>query len=652
MQLRSIVLYNADGRIRVVDFALGSLNIVTGESQTGKSALVTIVEYCLGRSTMLVPVGPIADTVVWYGALWELENGRAFVARPAPKPGKATTSQAMLEFGTDLAPPSLDGLRVNCDVNSLREQLGRRIGIEENLIEPPPGSLRSAFEANLGHAALFSLQSQNEIANSSGLFHRQGEQGIDQAIRDTLPYFLGAVAKDDALKRAQLREAKRTAQRAEAALGAANLAAQTIDVELRALLEEAHAVGLVAVATMEDRTELVRVLQGARVARPRGEMDSLVTQERDLALTARVGDLRAVLRSIMDERALLLDRRGAEAGYVGALEQQESRLAVLGLLPVHTEGAIDVDAPSHAAGDTCPACAQRLAAPEPTALALRDSLLRLQDQVGAIGRARPGQRRALQRVDELAREVRDTLRAAEQAREDLRRGSQVRETGDVDSQDFTRGRIDAILSRVPLTDETQLRLLTAQLTEARERVAALEMELDDDTAREELTSRLLAVGRDMTEYADRLELEHSGASVRLDLARLTVVTDTPSGPAPLFRIGSAANWIGYHLAAHLALHRYFTMQDRPVPRLLLLDQPTQAHYPSDNDRDTGVPADDADRVAVRRMFELMRDVVEELAPNLQLIVCDHANLPEDWFQDAVRHNWRGGVKLIPADWIV
>nr|WP_241744143.1 DUF3732 domain-containing protein [Cellulosimicrobium arenosum] len=182
-------------------------------------------------------------------------------------------------------------------------------------------------------------------------------------------------------------------------------------------------------------------------------------------------------------------------------------------------------------------------------------------------------------------------------------------------------------------------------------VEALESDLDADNDREQLTSRLVAVGRDISRYAAQLQLEHSGDSVRLDLARLTVVTDTPTGPAPLFRIGSAANWIGYHLATHLALHRFLVEQNRPVPRLLMLDQPTQAHYPAEADNATGAPEDDADRVAVRRMFELMRDVVAELAPKFQMIVCDHADLPESWFQTAVRYRWRAGVKLIPADWI-
>jgi hypothetical protein len=245
VQLLSIVLYNHDGRRRVIQFDLGALNVVTGVPRTGKSALLTIVEYCQGRDAMRVPAGPISETVAWYGALWQLESGaRAFVGRPAPSSGRASTRLAMLEFGGDnLVPPAFDRLEVNTDSDALRQQLGRRIGIEESVAEPAPGSLRSSYEVNLGHATWLCLQGQTEIANANQLFHRQGEQGIDQALKDTLPYFLGAVPNDQALKQARLRDARRNLQRAETALRAAERDAATLDVTLRSLLAEAQAVG-------------------------------------------------------------------------------------------------------------------------------------------------------------------------------------------------------------------------------------------------------------------------------------------------------------------------------------------------------------------------------------------------------------------------
>lgn len=56
-------------------------------------------------------------------------------------------------------------------------------------------------------------------------------------------------------------------------------------------------------------------------------------------------------------------------------------------------------------------------------------------------------------------------------------------------------------------------------------------------------------------------------------------------------------------------------------------------------------------LAVEAMFKLIFDVVTELAPDLQVIVCDHAHLNTHWFEQSIRHEWRNGVKLVPADWI-
>ncbi|MFI5825385.1 DUF3732 domain-containing protein [Streptomyces rishiriensis] len=162
------------------------------------------------------------------------------------------------------------------------------------------------------------------------------------------------------------------------------------------------------------------------------------------------------------------------------------------------------------------------------------------------------------------------------------------------------------------------------------------------------------ISTDMTAYAQGLNLEHSARSIRLDVRKLTVLADSDDGIVPLLRIGSGENWVGYHLVAHLALHRYFTLHQRPVPRMLLLDQVTQPFYPSEVAKDSGNPdliRSDADRNTVRGMFELMYRFTNDLAPHFQLIVSDHANLPDQWYQDCVRYNWRNGEALIPQDWI-
>ncbi len=652
MQLLAIVLDSTRGDRRVLEFTTGALNVVTGESKTGKSALLDIVEYCLGRDTMQMPVGPITRTVAWYATLFELDGGRAFVARPTPQAGNASTQRAMLEFGTDLEPPDFTDLVVNADSNAVREHLGRRIGIEENLYEPPVGSARHAYEAHIGHAALLCLQRQGEIAARDLLFHRQGEQGMAQTLKDTIPYFIGAVPRDQALKRAQLAAARRELRRAEMTYRQAVEAGQAADANLTALWREAFTLGLVDSEQPPDRSSMVGLLQAAITTAAAPDGPDRETADRVAALQRERDQLRNQLRGVTAEREILLQQNDTETDFTGAVRVQTARLASLNLLGLPANSDTNDQKNTSAELSSCPVCGSALTDPDPTPTQLRQSLQQLNDQLSGIDAARPARRAALQELDQQAASLRAQLRTAETALQALTASQTATDQlPDTARRDFTRGRIHAILTTLPDSPEQRLARLRQHYNTLLEQVQALEAELDPSEEREQLTSRLVTIGQDMTRWANELELEHRDGNVRLDLNRLTVVADTDQGPAPLFRIGSADNWVGYHLITHLALHRYFVRLNRPVPRLLMLDQPTQAWYRSEVDHNANTPRRDSDQEAVNRLFQLIYDVVTELTPHLQVIVCDHANLPNDWFQRSVRHNWHDGTKLIPQEWI-
>jgi hypothetical protein len=155
----------------------------------------------------------------------------------------------------------------------------------------------------------------------------------------------------------------------------------------------------------------------------------------------------------------------------------------------------------------------------------------------------------------------------------------------------------------------------------------------------------------MTIYAPQLALEHGNNSLRLDRKNLTVVADTIDGPLPLRSIGSGENWVGYHVVAHLALHKLFRARHRPVPAFLMLDQPSQAHYPPDRDVGEISGDEDEDQVAVARLYRLLWEYCTELNPSMQIIVSDHVELLEDWFRESIVERWRDGIKLVPGSWL-
>src|SRR5262245_15791593 len=92
MQILQIGLYGVNGQIRTIDLSLGRVNIITGRSNTGKSALIEIIDYCLGRESCTVPEGVIRDTVAWYALRLQFPGQQAVVGRARPAPGVASTS--------------------------------------------------------------------------------------------------------------------------------------------------------------------------------------------------------------------------------------------------------------------------------------------------------------------------------------------------------------------------------------------------------------------------------------------------------------------------------------------------------------------------------------------------------------------------------
>jgi hypothetical protein len=221
--------------------------------------------------------------------------------------------------------------------------------------------------------------------------------------------------------------------------------------------------------------------------------------------------------------------------------------------------------------------------------------------------------------------------------------------GRLDLGAWVRGRIDYYLEKATQLSEDRIAGLRRAQTALIHRVNELEAELDPERIRDAATSSLVSIGQQrMTPMANQLGLEHADASVRVDLGRLTVVADTPTGAVYMDTgIGSAKNWVGYHLATTLSLQAHFISHQRPVPSFLVLDQPTQAFFPSDV---AAEEARDEDRRDALAQFTLMRDVVAELDNRLQIIVLEHADFDEPWFREAVVERWRDGEALIPRTW--
>jgi hypothetical protein len=130
MQLLELVLYSNMGDMRTLPLRPGNVNIITGGSARGKSALIDIIDYSLGRNECMVAEGIIRDTVSWYGLKLQFPFSELFIARENPKKGRrTTTNRAYLELGKNINCPEYDSLKPNTNIDTIINHLTTLIGI-------------------------------------------------------------------------------------------------------------------------------------------------------------------------------------------------------------------------------------------------------------------------------------------------------------------------------------------------------------------------------------------------------------------------------------------------------------------------------------------------------------------------------------------
>jgi hypothetical protein len=643
MQIAKLVLYSHTGQVRELGFNIGGLSVLTGASKTGKSAIIDIIDYCTGRSECNVAAGVIRKRVAWYGVLFQQGDGQIFVARKNPALGEKTSPEVYVERGAQIELPKAEALYKNMTVDALEQFLGSAIGISENEHRPDTPT-RDPLAANFRHALLFSFQDQNDIDSKQRLFHRQGEDFVGQAIRDTFPYFLGAIDEDRLLKQSQLEQARRTLRQLERQVREAEALDSSTYPRAQALLDEARHVGL-----LDERFRPTSYERAIEALRRIGSEDlprnDVVVGDGEAALA----ELRAQRQSLREE----MERLNSEIrstrvftsetmGFEREAKEQRARLSSVGLFrAAHVHGT-----------QQCPVCSSVLENQIPAVARIAQVLQGLSDELETVQAENPRLQARLAALQGEEEDIQTKLRE-----------NQHRINARIQENEIMRVQQDTFILRARVVGKVQQYVETAtnrddnsalkqQHELAAARVAALEAELDMNAVREKLSAFLNIIGREMTDYSRSLKLEHSDSQLRLDIRNLTVVADTIDGPVPLYKMGSGENWVGYHILAHLALHKWFRVKGRPVPGFIIFDQPSQAHYPPARDADGSLKVlKDEDQEAVLALFKLVASAASELAPELQIIVMDHADLTESWFQSAVVERWRGGKKLIPIDWL-
>ena len=643
---------------RIISLMPGKINIITGESATGKSSLASIIDYCLGSGKCSIPVGLIREVTGWFGLHLKLANTEMIVARRNPEEQQTTTDLYWQE-GLRLSVPS------TVERNARVEDLVNRF----NQVSHLP-ALDFSTDDNVGYGgrpsfrdmAAFNFQPQHIVANPYTFFFKADTTEHREKLRTIFPLVLGAIDANTLAKQRELKDTEREHNRLLRELDARLTAARSWEAEVESYYLQARTLGLLPDSQPSDASwsldkyilELQKVPSSVRLLdipeiqegtseAAVAELTRIVNEEDRLA--QEIGSIRRRLEKLEQLSSSVNE-------YGSTLTNQEDRMHGVGWLEERLQDTHE-----------CPVCAAVHTEGNPRLLELQTLARELKTLSASVHQA-PA------RLDEELAELRLELRDRETAISKVTHKRKFLESRSA-ALSAQRQRVRQIYLFVGRVEQALENVTTSRnVAELREavnalanRIADLRRDLDPRIQRDRLTASIDTVSARITDYARQLQLEHAHDNVRLNLKELTLQFSPLSGRTDfLWEVGSGQNWVGYHIAGLLALHEHFLHRNNsPVPRFLVIDQPSQVYFPeawpSMEEVPSGKSTSDTspDIEGVRRIFKALSHFLDTVQGKVQIIVAEHAG-SITW--NGVPHvhlvgNWRRGHDefLIPTPWL-
>ena len=640
-----------------VSFTSG-VNVITGRSSTGKSALIDVFDYCFGSKEYTVPVGIIRENSKLFFTIFEL-NGSVLVLAREPK----TNSAYILEdfdvdrFRTiDWLDEGYFGKYDRYSLGDFLSKLKGYFGITVTDVDEDPGARewrgKKMAAPTVRSFTSLMLQHQNLIANKHAIFYRFDQKEKREQVIEHLKIFLGFVDQKYFLLRQKLnelvvreRQLRREIPRKESQLAS-----------FRSRLSDAKFEFELASGKLSD-FDIEKALTS-----PKLELAKL--REQNIGF---VGDSEVPVQKLNEEQL-----RRSEI--IGRLREFQLELADVRSAMSFSERYAETHAQTvmpnevYLSKDECPMCHAGAISVESEANKLTNAINWLNGELRKSSYRMESYQAEQARLEKSIAEVRGELKAADRRMSQIR--DQIKNLKQVTSQYQlavrARIRMENIIEEY---SQAKDRGTEADLLEVKKEIDRISSVLDNDysieTKMASATERIAAL---MKEYGKRFDFEatYRPINLRFSLNDFELWHLTESGEKVFLRsMGSGANWLSCHVVLFLALHRYFCELGEHclIPPVLFLDQPSQVYFPSILDggkefnaeelarKDTsrGKRDVDADLKAVTDLFEgliLFCDETEKATGiRPQIIVTDHAdNLKlsgEMSFESLVRRRWRG-----------
>ena len=641
------------GKIHKVELQEG-LNIITGKSSTGKSALIEIFDYCFGGS-YTVPKGVITQYAEIYYLYLQIQeqyfvigrkrdNGSGFFRREDVYQPDLISSDYFLEkyFLVDIRNYKNQLTKLFIDIDDINES---QEATEFRGRSLPSPSVRSFMS--------FILQHQNLVANKHALFYRFDEkEKREQTIAHT-KIFLGFVdqkyyllSQEEAQLKSEIKALEREQKVIEKYINENNI---SIENQLNILYS------LMGIEEYPIKVEDIR--RNAQDSKQ--TLNKIVTEENIIYDSNQEAilfkDLLDKLNNYDNEKRKLSFKLESIRKHLDTEKEVSNTLSSMELLNQAQVGVC-----------VCPFCLSENNSLTRQAELLGQAMKKLSQDIALNHSLRSqleveeqGIGQKIRELDNKIKETRRQKRELEQKNEDIKKiKSRYEQILQVKASLFSM--LDILMKKQSgLGNSDEINKLKQKLTSVEAGLNKYSFKNNISKAEERINQIMSEIGRHFD-----FEDSYKPINLKFSLNSFDLYHKGEHEDIHLRSMGSGANWLYCHITLFLALHQYFIELEHDkfnvaIPSILFLDQPTQVYFPNfqhDNSEtfDTKSIANlehkeniDGDIEAVTRLFiklaQYCHDLKEQYEYSPQIIITDHADnldLGSYKFESFVKNRWR------------
>lgn len=638
--IKAIIIFNENDEKRAVPLKQG-VNIITGESKTGKSALVEIIDYCLCSTRCTIPKGKITEFSYLYTLVMSIGDNTYVIARYNwDNGGKMHFSKETKDFEPDTLNLSYFAEKPSLSYKDAQYEIECALGLF--VTNMATDADQQGKKASLRNMVSYLFQHQNLMASKFALFYRFADYYKRKDVIDQFPVFAGMISQEYYSDLIQLNTLKAQLKQKYKKQKANEKSTTYIKENLSPLLTDYFAL------LEQDFDSKMPVQKMLKIASDLPEFDDAQLFG-ESKIAARYSELNLALEELRnEEREILLKIKNIDnASSTGSDFSQ-----MLKDLKQQTSVA-EIETTEY----TCPLCGhdcKEITEKDSELMEATewlDNELKITEKYTAdFSEDVRKLRNEHSKIDAKIREVWKQIKTIEQKFISSKSLVSKRE-----KVNYAKARISLYAE---MSDSGVFETVDEDITYLKEKIKLLEEKIqgfDVDTKKAKAQAFL---SENMNHLSQTLDFEEEYRPINLNFGLIDESFDiyqyqNNREKIHLYEMGSGANWVSCHIALFLSFLHYFANQENsPMPLTMFFDQPSQVYFPqgdSSNDEIT-----QADLIAVNKMYKTIFDEINSIGKDTgilpQIIIVDHVdgnNLEcEEEFKRYIRCNWRDGNALV------